>query len=417
MLGAFAAGVPVRLRYLQTPITAADPISLTGLPAALEATYTSRVGPDEAEALRALGLSTRFYALVIVGSEVALVAVCALVGFFIFLRRWDGWLALWVSLVLILLGTATTAPQIPSLAITWSGWWLIFVGAGALGMISNLHMLFISPDGRFVPRWTMLVAAGFTGSMLALALYSPQMILSMGGPIAPLLFILIATPPWLVLIGIGFFAQVYRYRRVSTATQRQQTKWVAIGFSGVTLGFVVHATLLGIGGLNTGQTRVLMNLVHAPVVSLCLMTLPICLGLSIVRYRLWDIDLLIRRTLIYSLLTAGLALVYFSSVVLLQSILGTMTGENQSEFVTVLSTLAIAALFVPLRRRVQDFIDRLFYRRKYDAAQTLAAFSASIRDETDLETVTQRLQQGVDQAMQPRHTSVWLRSAGTAPEP
>jgi len=408
MLGAFAAGVPVRLRHLETPVTAADPISLTGLPAELETVFTMRLKPAEAEALQAVGLSLRFYAVFVVSFEAALAVVCALVAGFIFWRRWDGWLTLWVSLVLVLLCTSAAAPEIPALATIWPGWWLVYAAGGALGMISHLQLLLVAPDGRFVPRWTRRVAAGFTGGMLGLGLYSPLFIRHWG-PVAALLLDLAAVPPWLLLLGVGFAAQVYRYRHISTPVQRQQTKWIAIGLVGVTVGLVCNGILHYAAALSHDRALVLANLAQAAVVYPCLMVFPLGLGFAILRYRLWDIDLLIRRTLIYSLLTAALALVYLSSIVLLQSLFGALTGRGQSEFVTVLSTLGIAALFVPLQRRVQDVIDRLFYRRKYNAAQTLAAFSASIRAETNLDAVTQRLVQGVEEAIQPAHASVWLR--------
>lgn len=129
---------------------------------------------------------------------------------------------------------------------------------------------------------------------------------------------------------------------------------------------------------------------------------------AMLRHRLWDVDILIRRTMQYSLLTALLALVYFGSVVLLQTVFGSFTGE-QSPVVIVLSTLLIAALFTPLRRRVQDWIDRRFFRRKYDAGLVLTRFAVTARDETDLDSLTAALSHAVDETMQPDGTSIWLR--------
>ena len=145
---------------------------------------------------------------------------------------------------------------------------------------------------------------------------------------------------------------------------------------------------------------------------------PYCspLAYAVLRYRLYDIDLVINRTLVYGSLTATLALVYLGGVASIQTLFRALTGQaEQSQLAVVVSTLAIAALFNPLRRRIQAFIDRLFYRRKYNAARTLEAFSYRLRDETDLETLDNTLISVVRETMQPEHVSLWLNQANDPP--
>jgi uncharacterized membrane protein YhdT len=146
-----------------------------------------------------------------------------------------------------------------------------------------------------------------------------------------------------------------------------------------------------------------LNIVFIPAI-------PIAIGIAILRYRLYDIDIIINRTLVYGSLTLMLALVYFGGVTVTQALFQTLTGQERlPQLVVVASTLVIAALFTPVRHRIQSFIDRSFYRKKYDARKTLEAFSAKLRDETDLEALNNDLVGVVRETMQPAHVSMWLR--------
>jgi hypothetical protein len=145
------------------------------------------------------------------------------------------------------------------------------------------------------------------------------------------------------------------------------------------------------------------------ILGLGYIVLPISVGIAILRYRLWDIDILIRKTLTYAVLAALLAVVYFGSIVLLQQVFAAVSGQR-TEVITVVSTLIIAALFIPLRNRIQSAIDRRFYRRKYDAQKVLNDFGVTVRDETDLEKLTGSLIAVVEETMQPRTVGIWLKT-------
>jgi hypothetical protein len=211
---------------------------------------------------------------------------------------------------------------------------------------------------------------------------------------------------WLATMGMiiaSIASLVHSGFTMRDAISRAQLRW-AIG--GVVLGLAL--VLLAFPATFELLPDPFAELVSAAP-SLGFAVVGVCLGIAILRYRLFDIDVIIRKTLVYAMVTATLALVYFGSVVLLQQVFRGLTGER-STLAIIVSTLVIAALFSPLRRRVQDEVDHRFYRRKYDAQQALAAFSAKARDQTDLDALTAELTRVVRETVQPGHVSVWLRS-------
>lgn len=203
---------------------------------------------------------------------------------------------------------------------------------------------------------------------------------------------------WILLGIVAASSLVIRYRR-APVIERQQLKWFSLAISGMVVYGVIGRFL----------PPDFPSIIGDIVLAILLSAIWAAIGIAILRYRLFDIDLLIRRTVTYSIVTAALVAVYFVSVVILQQLFVTLTGTGQNELVTVLSTLAIAALFVPARNRIQNVIDRRFYRKKYDAQQVLNDFAKTVRDETDIDRLTGRLMQVVDETMQPRSVSVWLK--------
>jgi hypothetical protein len=222
---------------------------------------------------------------------------------------------------------------------------------------------------------------------------------------------------WLLFFGgiaPGMVAQIYRYRRVSSPLQRQQTKVVVFGGM-VAAGGYLGLTLVGEVFLMPFLMRnALVDLAFRTAIHAVMLLIPLSLGVAILRYRLWDVDLLINKVLVYGALTATLGALYIGSVVGLIALLRGLTSERSTVAIAV-ATLLMAALVQPLKRRIQTDIDRRFYRRKYDAAQALAAFSARLRDEVDLNTVTAELLAVVDDTVQPEHVALWLREPEREP--
>ncbi len=188
------------------------------------------------------------------------------------------------------------------------------------------------------------------------------------------------------------------------AVSRAQLRWAIGGFiAGLGLALLTFPAALG------WVTNPFLAQLLGSGVSIGFTVISICLAIAVLRYRLWDIDVIIRRTLVYAALTATLALVYFGSVILLQSLV-TAVGGQQTAVITVISTLLIAALFTPLRRRIQNDIDRRFFRKKYDAEKVVAAFGSSLREEVDLDDLQDHIVAVVEQTLQPEHASLWLRN-------
>jgi hypothetical protein len=296
--------------------------------------------------------------------------------------------------------------------------WIWVPPVGLLG----IYIILLFPDGRLPSRrWRPF--AWFAG--VAMILTSLAVTLSPGpledhpGISNPLgleghsivVRALLMSPVLLpVCILISAFSLVWRYRH-SGGEVRLQIRWVA--FAASLVGITYGAAL--VGGLflvpEASTTREVTPLWLALIQNAVLMSyagVPIAVGVAILRYRLYDIDLLINRTLVYGSLTAMLAAVYVGGVVGMQALLRLLSGQ-ESTLAVVASTLAIAALFNPLRRRVQSFVDRRFYRRKYDSRKTLEAFTGKLRDETDLHTLRGDLVSIVTETMQPAHVSLWVR--------
>ena len=363
--------------------------------------------PEGVQALRDVGLSVGSYALLNVAIDQVFQLVMFAVGALIFWRGSDDRMALLTSLFLVSFGTVTVdSTAADALVSSQPAWWLPVRGVQIVGVACSVLFFLLFPNGRFVPRWTRWLAVAFIAFLISRdffpELYSRPPALEM-------------VSQWVfmgLVVSMGW-SLVYRYRRVFSSDQRRQTKWVVFGASLAVAGSFPFRLPLDFSLL--GGDRPLVLLVLEVGFALSFLLIPISISVAVLRSRLFDIDVLINRTLVYGSLTASLALIYVGGVTATQAILQALTGQERlPQLAVVVSTLVIAALFNPLRRRIQGFIDRRFYRRKYDARKILEAFNARLREETDLITLTDDVMSVMRETMQPAHVSLWLRPK---PEP
>jgi hypothetical protein len=327
-------------------------------------------------------------------SSITTALLCLTLAFVLFWRRSADWMIMFISAYLLAYGTVMAGPLERAEAF-YPEWPTLAIDViQPLFLTTPTVALFaLFPDGKFIPRWTrwlLVLSIPLTVTSLYLPFSYSSAILS------------------LLVLG-AFYAQIYRYRYVSTSPERQQTKWVVFGI----LLWLVLMGLLGVPysieiNRPPGSPLPWWSLASSTGWWLTLSIVPLALSIAVLRYRLYEIDLIINRTLVYGALTAMLVGMYVGSIVVLQGLLRALTG-HESQLAIVASTLVVAALFNPLSRRIQGFIDRRFYRSKYDAAKTLEAFSAKLRDETDLDALSDDLVGVVRETMQPSHVSLWLR--------
>jgi hypothetical protein len=354
--------------------------------------------PEQAAALKGMGLSLAGYAAYTIALLLISIAVCLAVSALIVWRRSNDRMALIVALLLITLG-----PIIETIDFSAanSSPWLIpneCLGFLPIGLLLLVFSLF--PSGQFVPsfmRWTLVV---FIVIQIPLVFFPSASFMP---------DITVSQPGWLVSLGemaTLALVQIYRYRKVSSPRQRQQTKWIVFGFA-VPVTIHVGLTVPGVLFPDLTEHSSLYLLISNEQGFLLPLCLPLSFGFAMLRYRLWEIDALINRTLVYGVLTLILTSLYVGLIFGLQALLRGIVSQN-SDVAIVVSTLAIAALFQPLRQRIQALIDRRFYRRRYDAAKTLQAFNTSLRNEMDLSHLSEQLLAVVGETMQPASLSLWL---------
>lgn len=291
------------------------------------------------------------------------------------------WLLLILPLLLILLLFPSGRP--PSPRWRWAGYAIITWGAiFILAVTFQASITHLDGGGPPIPNPVGFLSETVTGDLIAVL----QIVL-------------------ITLTALSLAAFLVRFWRGS-AIEKGQIKWLLLAF-GAFASVYIAGFIFQLGGTDTFAGNV-----WSVFFWFAIMGIPLSIAIAILRSRLWDIDVIIRKTLVWGALTVSLGLLYFGAVTVLQSLFASVSGE-QSPAAVVLSTLAIAALFNPLRRRVQDFVDRRFYRRRYDAEQTLERFAASLRNEVDLEQLCAHLVSAVRNTMNPEIVELWLKPSST----
>jgi hypothetical protein len=354
-----------------------------------------------------LGIEPTFLAWYWLGIEIAVLIGFGSAGLIFFFRKKDNF-GLFIGVVFVLIGTRITGPVTFSLAVDTPWVFELMEFLSVYSFLGFTSLMYLFPNGRFVPAWTIFLLPAMVIFALIISNIGRN---SMSASIPGFLGYMLA-------FAIGIASQGYRYLRVATPQEKLQMKWALVSF------FVYLLLGLSVPVLNFNIVdhhraplgfELLEWMVFYALLTTGLYLFILALAVAIFRYHLYDIDIIIRRTLIYSLVTALLALVFFGSVVLFQALFLTLTGE-QSQLAIAISTLAIAALFMPLRRRAQIIIDRRFYRQKYDATRLLAEFNDSLRDNLDLEDLKNSFSTIIEKTMQPATQFTWFKPATSRSE-
>ncbi len=357
--------------------------------------------PGQSARLVDSGVTLRFWASYLVIGEVLIALVYLALAIFIVLKLPENPVALLMSLGLVVAGLIVL-PELPSAldraypAMTTPIAFLTIVVVPAF-----FYLVFTFPNGRFQPGWMLWATLGMIG------INTLQMLLRLFFPeLSQRLFVPILSFATIILLIFAIAGQVQRYRHILTQTERQQFKWILSGLIGVMATGIAWLFLFDTVLTPTSTTQLWLYLVFFTVWLPLSILLPITVTFSIVKYRLYDIDSILNRALVYGLLSSLLLLGFTGSVILFQFLLDPLTGGN--DLAVAGSTLLVAALFRPLRNRLQRFVDRRFYRRKYNAQQTLRTFSLTARDAVNLDQLAAELTSVVVETVQPEHVSIWL---------
>ena len=363
------------------------------------------VSSAEFVALEGIGWSTQTYALIMTLMPTITVVIFWILAGLIFWRHPDFYTGLGVSLTVLVM-PITMIADTDNVVSNYPDLNLPVIIISGIGTALLLMFLYLLPNGKFYPRWA---AIPMFISIVIIELLNWFVFTDPGNGSETATTALFSL--FIALIALPFVFQLLRYLRFSTPTERLQTRWLLFGFFVFILSVPIFAIFFGgFVDFSPGQPRLLASIAGWFLTLAASLALPVTVAIAILRYRLWNVDLIIRKTLVYVFLTAALFVIYFGFIVLLQSLFGGLLGDRDNALATVISTLAVAAMFNPMRRRIQELIDRRFYRQKYDKVKVLASFNSGLRDEVDLDRLGDAIAGVVNQTMQPTSVSLWLRT-------
>jgi len=393
-LALLIAGLPFYARQLGTACAPGDCVYF-------------QLSQGSAQGLSQAGFSIGFYGRYLTGLTLVAILIIDCLAVFLFFKKRDNSMALFFSFMLLVLGPTFFFALTEALVKAKPGWRLSVNLLTGFGVWSFISFGILFPHGRLAKRWKLWYVWGAAACLLVMfSLASlPEIVL----PATFLRWVFFSV--MVAFLGTSVIIQIIRYRNEWERVEKQQIKWVVFGFSV----FILDALVYVLAGLifpdlaQPGLSNALYFMAGGTLNVTCMLILLVCIMISILRYRLWDIDLVIRRTLVYGGLTVTLTVIYFAGIVILQAIFVALSGQR-SEVAVVLSTLAIAALFNTLRTRIQKDVDRRFYRRKYDVEKAMAKFAAAARHETDLGNLTTNLLHLVQEAVEPASIGLWLKS-------
>jgi xanthosine utilization system XapX-like protein len=343
--------------------------------------------------LPAWHLSPAGYVAVMIGFLAVFMLVCLLISAVIFFRAAEDPVALLCAYMLMAFGCGLSF--LPGVTITDPALNALSVILTSAGLVLVGWFFLVFPSGRFVPRWSRWCVLAAAAGMLVVV--APSLVKVEPAPDA-------VQPIGILLLVLGAGAQVYRYCRVSTLTERQQTKWVMLGVAAFVVVFAATRLIGNLATTSAQHTQLADNIFGTGSIFLAFAFIPVCIGIAVLRTRLWDIGLVISRTLTYTVVTALLVGVYAGLVLLATRVLA-----FTAPVAVAASTLAAAAVFNPLHPLAQRAVDRRFNRARYDADQAVAAFAARLQDAADPDAVHAHLLAAVHQALEPAHASVWIR--------